>query len=140
MVDIDELVMIWNPQKVQMSPPPLKHNTHNISPKSDTPAIIDNNSDNNMPTPIHSTCPPHHHNICPLQNRPLTHNQLWLRTSIASMLTNSCPYLYFARIHLFFITDMCLQLKASSWKQSPLPLTPPFTSLVPSLARTQACP
>jgi hypothetical protein len=72
---------IRNPQEVQPSLPLLKHNTHNISPKSDTPAIIDYNSDNDMPIPIHNTCPPCHHNIHPLQNCPLTRNQLWLCTA-----------------------------------------------------------
>ncbi len=51
---------------------------------------------------------------------------------------NSCPHLHFALIHLCFITDMCSRLKASSWRQSSHPLTPPFTSLVPSLMMTQA--
>ncbi len=81
MVDINKPVIIWNPQEVQTSPPPLNHNTHNNSPKVDTPAIVDKDSDNDSPTPVHSTCPPCHHNICPLQNRPLTPNQLRLRTA-----------------------------------------------------------
>jgi hypothetical protein len=81
MVDINKPIIMWNPQEVQTSPPLLNHNTHNSSPKVDTPAIIDNDSDKDMPTPVHRTCPPHHHNICPLQNHPLTCNQPWLHTA-----------------------------------------------------------
>jgi hypothetical protein len=76
MVDINKPIIIWNPQEVQTSPPPLKHNTHDIIPNSNTPAMIEDHIDNDTPTPIHSTCPSCHHHICSLQNCPLTRNQL----------------------------------------------------------------
>jgi hypothetical protein len=81
MADINKPVIIWNPQEVQPSPPPLKHNTHDISPNHNTPAIVEDDSDDNTSTPIHCTHTPSHHHICLLQNRPLTCNQLQLRTA-----------------------------------------------------------
>jgi hypothetical protein len=81
LVNIDKPVIIWNPQEVQPSPPSVKHNTHDISPNHNTPAIVENNSGDNTPTPIQSTHPPCHHLICPLQNCPLTRNQLQLHTT-----------------------------------------------------------
>jgi hypothetical protein len=139
--DIDKLVIIWNPQVVQTSPFPLKHNTNDIIPNCNTPAIVEDNSEDDTPIPNHSMCPLCHHLIHPLQNLPLRCNQLQLCTAHiinSSLRTSSCPHLHFALIHLCFIADMCLRLNASSWKQFPHPLTPPFTSFVPSLMRTQA--
>jgi hypothetical protein len=63
LVDINEPVIIWNPQEVQLSPPPLKHNTQDISPNRITPTIIENDSDNNTSIPNHSTRPPCQHLI-----------------------------------------------------------------------------
>jgi hypothetical protein len=136
LVDEDKLVIIWNSQLVQPSLPTHNHNINGINSNRNNPAITDDESDDNSPNPSHSTCPPHHHLIRPLQNRPLTRNQLRLCTayvinciiaeelmSITSLWT--CP--------LHFIADMSLQLKASSWKQSLHPLTPPFTSTAPLL-------
>jgi hypothetical protein len=76
LVNIDKPIIIWNPQEAQLPPPPIKHNTHNISPNCNTPAIIEDDSDNSTPIPIHSTHTPHHHHIRPLQNHSLTCNQL----------------------------------------------------------------
>jgi hypothetical protein len=76
LVNIDKPVIIWNKQVVQPSLPPLKHNTKDIFPNRITPAIIEDNSDDNTPIPNHSARPPHHHLICLLQNHPLTRNQL----------------------------------------------------------------
>jgi hypothetical protein len=77
----DKPITIWNPQEGQTSPPLHEHNTPNISPNSNTPAIIEDDSDDNTPTPVHSKHPPQHHRICPSQKRPLTCNQLRLRTA-----------------------------------------------------------
>ncbi len=46
--------------------------------------------------------------------------------------------LHFALVHLHFVVGMHSRLNASSWKLSLHPLTPPFTSLAPSLTMTQA--
>jgi hypothetical protein len=81
LVNVDEPIIIWNFQLVQPSLPTLNHNTTNISSNHNTPAIIENNSNEDSPIPNHSTGPPHHHLICPLQNCPLTHNQLQLHTA-----------------------------------------------------------
>jgi hypothetical protein len=81
LVDIDKPIIIWNPQVLQPSPPPLKHNTNNIIPNHNTPAIIEDDSDDDTPIPNHSTRPPCHHLICPLQNHPLMRNQLQLCTA-----------------------------------------------------------
>jgi hypothetical protein len=78
LVDIDEPVIIRNPQLVQPSLPPLKHNTNNIIPNPNTPAIIEDDSDDNTPISNHSMHPSCHHLIRPLQNHPLMHNQLRL--------------------------------------------------------------
>jgi hypothetical protein len=51
LVDIDEHVIIWNPQLVQPSLPPLKHNTNDSIPNRNPPAIVENDSDNNTPIP-----------------------------------------------------------------------------------------
>jgi hypothetical protein len=53
----DKPITIWIPQEVQMSLPPHKQDTTNISPNSNTPAIIEDDNGNNSPTLIHSTCP-----------------------------------------------------------------------------------
>jgi hypothetical protein len=74
-------VIIWNPQLVQPSLPTLNHNNNNISSNCNTPAIVEDNSDKDSPISYHSTCPPCHHLICPLKNRPLTRNQLRLCTA-----------------------------------------------------------
>ncbi len=55
-----------------------RHNTDDISSNSNTPVVVEDNSDNNSPIPTCSTRPPCHHLICPLQNHPLTCNQLRL--------------------------------------------------------------
>jgi hypothetical protein len=81
LVDIDKPIIIWNPQVVQPSPPPLKHNTNNIILNPNTPAIIEDDSDDNTPIPNHSTHSPCHHLIHPLQNCPLMRNQLQQRTA-----------------------------------------------------------
>jgi hypothetical protein len=76
----DKLVTIWNPQEVQTSLPPHKHKTPHISPNSITPAIIQDNSDNDTPTPVQSTHPSQ-----PLQEHPLTLNQM--RPHIANIIS-----------------------------------------------------
>ncbi len=68
LVDIDEPVIIWSPQLVQPSLPPLKHNTNNIIPNRNTPAIVKDDSDDDTPIPNHNTHPPCHHLIRQLQN------------------------------------------------------------------------
>jgi hypothetical protein len=70
----DKSVTIWNPQEVQTSLPPHKHATPDISPNSNTPAIIKDNTDDNTPTPVHNTHPSQHHYICLLQKCPLIRN------------------------------------------------------------------
>jgi hypothetical protein len=80
LVDVDKPIIIWNPQLVQPSLPIHNHNTDGISSNRNTSTILKDNSDDGSPIPSHSTRPPHHHHIRPLQNRPLTHNQLRLRT------------------------------------------------------------
>jgi hypothetical protein len=52
LVDIDNTVIIWNPQLVQPSLPPFKRNTNDIIPNRITPAIVEDNSDHNSPIPI----------------------------------------------------------------------------------------
>jgi hypothetical protein len=74
LVDVDKPVIIWNPQLVQPSLPTLNHDTNNISSNHNTPAIVGDDRDNNSPIPDHSTRPPCHHLIHPLQNHPLTCN------------------------------------------------------------------
>jgi hypothetical protein len=81
LVKKDKPIIIWNPQLVQPFLPFQNPNTSNISSNCNTLAIVKENSDNNSPIPSHSTRPPHHHLIRPLQNHPLTHNQLRLFTA-----------------------------------------------------------
>jgi hypothetical protein len=81
LVDIDKPIINWNPQLVQPSLPPLKHNTNDIIPSGNTLAIVEDVSDNDTPISNHSMRPPCHHLICPLQNRPLTRNELQLCTA-----------------------------------------------------------
>jgi hypothetical protein len=128
---------------VQTALPTHNLNTNNINLNRNTPAIVQD--DSNDDSPIHSqrTSPPCHHLICPLQNRPLTCNQLKLCS--AHMINcviwmNSFPHLHFALVHVHFIAGMHSRLNASSWKQSLHPLNPLFTSLAPSSTTTQAMP
>jgi hypothetical protein len=81
LIDIDKPIIIWSPQLVQSSLPTLKHNTNDIIPNCYTPAIVEGDSDDNAPISNHSTRLPHHHLVCPLQNCPLTCNQLRLCTA-----------------------------------------------------------
>jgi hypothetical protein len=76
-----QTIIIWNPQLVQPSLPTLNHNTNNISSNHNTPAIVEDDSDDDSPIPNHSMQSPCHHLVCPLQNRPLIRNQLRLRTA-----------------------------------------------------------
>jgi hypothetical protein len=76
LIDKDKPVIIWNPQLIQPSLPTHNHNTNNSSSNRNTPAIIEDHSNDNSPIPSHSTHPPCHHLIHPVQNRPLTRNQL----------------------------------------------------------------
>jgi hypothetical protein len=77
-VDKDEPVIICNPQLVQPALPTHNFNTNNINSNSNTPAIVEDNCNNNSLIPSQWTRPPCHHLICPLKNRPLTRNQLRL--------------------------------------------------------------
>jgi hypothetical protein len=81
LVDVDKPIIIWNAQLVQPSLPTLNHNTYAINSNHSTPAIIEDDSDNNSPIPNHSTRPRCPHLIRQLQNHPLTCNQLQLRTA-----------------------------------------------------------
>jgi hypothetical protein len=81
LINKDEPIIIWNPQLVQPALPTHNHNTDDISSNRNTPAIVEDDSGNNSPIPSHSTRPPCHQLICPLQNCPLTHNQLRLCTA-----------------------------------------------------------
>jgi hypothetical protein len=76
-VDKDEPIIIWNPQLVQPALPTHNLNTNNINSNCNTPAIVEDN-DNQSPIPSQPIRPPCHHLICPLQNCPLTRNQLRL--------------------------------------------------------------
>jgi hypothetical protein len=78
LVDDDEPVIIWNPQLVQPALPPHNINTDDINSNRNTPAIVMDDSNNNSPIPSQCNCLPHHHLIHPLQNHPLTRNQLRL--------------------------------------------------------------
>jgi hypothetical protein len=80
-VDKDKPVIIWNPQLVQPALPTHNLNTNNIKSNRNTPAIVEDNGNNGSPIPNQRTYPPRHHLIHPLQNRPLTHNQLRLRST-----------------------------------------------------------
>jgi hypothetical protein len=75
-VEKDELVIIWNPQLVQPALPTPNVNTNNIYSKRNTPAIVEDDDDNEDPVPSQHTQSPRHHLICPLQNHPFTCNQL----------------------------------------------------------------
>jgi hypothetical protein len=77
-VDEDEPIIIWNPQLVQPALPTHNLNTNNINSGCSTPAIVEDNGNNDSPIPSQYTCQPCHHLICPLQNRPLTCNRLRL--------------------------------------------------------------
>jgi hypothetical protein len=81
LINKDKPVIIWNPQLVQPPLPSHNHNTDNSSSNRNTPAIVKDNSNDDSPIPSHSTCPPCHHLIHPLQKHPLTHNQLRLCTA-----------------------------------------------------------
>jgi hypothetical protein len=81
LINKDEPLIIWNPQLVQPSLPNHNHNTNDSSSDRNTPAIVEDDSNDNSPIPSHSTRPPCHHLIRPLQNRPLTLNQLRLHTA-----------------------------------------------------------
>jgi hypothetical protein len=78
----DEPIIIWNPQLFQ--PALLTHNLHtnDIISNHNTPAIVEDDSNNDdAPIPSQCTRPPCQHLICPLQNNPLTRNQLRLRSA-----------------------------------------------------------
>jgi hypothetical protein len=77
-VNEDELVIIWNPQLVQPALPTHNLNIKDINSNRNTPAIVEDNSNDNSPISSQSTHPPHHHLIRLLQNSPLTRNQLRL--------------------------------------------------------------
>jgi len=80
LINEDKPIIIWNPQPVQPSLPTHNHNTNDIGSDHNTPAIIEDDCGNDSPIPSHSTRPPQQHLIHSLQNRPLTHNQLRLRS------------------------------------------------------------
>jgi hypothetical protein len=80
-VNEDKPVIIWNPQLVQPALPTHNLNTDDINSNRNTPAIVKDNGNNNNHVPSQRTCPPHHHLIRPLQNCPLTCNQLRLRSA-----------------------------------------------------------
>ncbi len=136
--DDNKPVTIWNPWKVQTSPPLHKHTSPYISTNSNILAIIEDDSDDNTPSPVHITHPSQHQHICPLQERLLTCNQLRLCTShaINCLIANDlmptpslCPHQ---------TSGMLLQHKTSSWRPPPCPLTPPSTSSAPSSIGTLA--
>jgi hypothetical protein len=77
-VNEDEPVIIWNPHLVQPALPTHNLNTNNINSNRNTPAIVEDDGNNDSPIPSQRTSPPCHHLICPLQNRPLRCNQLRL--------------------------------------------------------------
>jgi hypothetical protein len=144
LINEDKPIIIWNPQPVQPSLPTHNHNTNNIGSDHSTLAIVKDNCDDDSPIPSHSTRPPRQHLILPIA-KPPSHMQSDEATHCqydqsASLRKNSCPHLHFAFIHLHFIADVRSWLKASSWKQSLYPLTPPFTSSAPSLMMTQVMP
>jgi hypothetical protein len=80
-VDKDEPIIIWNSHLVQ--PALLTHNlnTNDINSNRNTPAIIEDDGNDNSPIPSQHTSPPRHHLIRPLQNHPFTCNQLRLRSA-----------------------------------------------------------
>jgi hypothetical protein len=80
-INKDEPVIIWNPQLVQPASPTQNLNADDINSNRNTTAIVEDNGDDNSPIPSQRTHPPCHHLICPLQNRPLTCNQLRLRSA-----------------------------------------------------------
>jgi hypothetical protein len=77
-VDKDEPIIIWNLQLVQPALPTHNLNTNDINSNHNTPAIVEDNSNDNSPIPSQQTRPPCHHLICQLENHPLTRNQLRL--------------------------------------------------------------
>jgi hypothetical protein len=74
----DEPVIIWNPQLVQPALPTHNFNTNNGNSARNTPAIVEDDSNDNAPVPSQRTQSPCHHLICPLQSHSLTHNRLRL--------------------------------------------------------------
>jgi hypothetical protein len=78
-VDEDEPVIIWNPQLVQPALPTQNPNTDNINSNRNTPAIVEDDSNDDSPILNQRTRPPCHHLIRSLQNHPLTCNRLRLR-------------------------------------------------------------
>jgi hypothetical protein len=77
-VNEDETVIIWNPHLVQPALPTHNLNTDNINSNCNTLAIVEDKGSNDTSIPSQRTHPPHHHLILPLQNHPLTLNQLRL--------------------------------------------------------------
>jgi hypothetical protein len=77
----DEPIIIWNPQLVQPALSTNNLNTDEINSICNSPAIVKDNGNNDAPIPSQCTRPPCHHLICPLQNHPLTRNQLRLRSA-----------------------------------------------------------
>jgi hypothetical protein len=74
-VNEDEPIILWNPHLAQPALPTHNLNTDDINSNQNTPAIVEDNGNNNSPIPSQRTSPPHHHLICPLQNCPLTINR-----------------------------------------------------------------
>jgi hypothetical protein len=79
--DKDVPVIIWNPQLFQPALPAHNLNTNDINSNRNTPAIVRDDGNDNSPILSQHTCPPRHHLICQLQNRPLTRNQLRLHSA-----------------------------------------------------------
>jgi hypothetical protein len=52
LVNVDKPIIVWNPQLVQPSVPILSHNTNDIIPNHMAPAIVEDDSDNNLLIPI----------------------------------------------------------------------------------------
>jgi hypothetical protein len=77
-VSKDEPIIIWNPQLARPALPTHNHNTNYINSNPNTPAIAKENGNGNSPISSQRTRPTCHHLICPLQNHPLTCNQLRL--------------------------------------------------------------
>jgi hypothetical protein len=75
-VNEDEPIIIWNPQLVQPALPTHNLNTIDINSRCNSPAIVEDNGNDDSLIPSQSIRPPHHHLIRPLQNPPLTRNQL----------------------------------------------------------------
>jgi hypothetical protein len=80
-VDEDDPIIIWNPYLVQLALPTHNLNTNDINSSHKPPAIVVDNGDNDSPILSQRTSSPCHHLIHPLQNCPLTRNQLRPRSA-----------------------------------------------------------